>query len=148
MKANHHPKRPLSKSGKNWRLGGKAIRDKDLARTNAGDYFVGLISTDQKGEAILRWQIVSAGDPVSHLEINRLTSSLLRNSMAVFTAGDALFEPVCAAAFSGGSARTAGLDGATESSALELRSHQLPGSVRHLLDRWGLKSGALRVSGR
>src|SRR5262249_28268961 len=92
--------RPLVKSGKNWRLGGKAIRDKDLATVSAGDYFVGLLSIDQKRETLLRRQIISAaGDSVGHQEIKGLTSSLLHDSMAAVVEGDALFGPLRARVF-------------------------------------------------
>lgn len=84
--------RPLYRSGKNWRLGGNAVRDEDLATVAPGDFFIGDFTPDEDGKPKLRWRILSRQSRDGlHARFASRLSSLLQDAMAFITPGDDLY---------------------------------------------------------
>lgn len=84
-------KRPLIKSGKNWRLGGNAIRDSDFALVQPGDYFVAILSTEPDGGLCLDWRVISRKITSNlHSELGAILSGDLKDGMAFVLSSDPL----------------------------------------------------------
>ena len=89
--ATQEEERPLSKVGKNWRLGGKKVRGEIFRNVEPGDFFVSQLDVGAKQPFEFHWTVIMrATEPTQHESLASKLAPRLQDGMTLFSDDDAV----------------------------------------------------------